>query len=243
MNYPVRFVSLGPGDAELITLKALHALQQADIIFCPSTKNNKGKILSRAASLLSELEIKEDAMRMFMLPMSKDRTKALQVYKDILSEIKDEYKQGKRIAVAVEGDAGIYASIHYVLDSLKEESITTEQLCGIPSFIAAGAVARLHLISQEEKLAVIPGSANQEELDYYLNNQYVPVIMKLSQCANVMHEYIKLHPHYAYHYFENVSTEKEYYSCNRIELADKEYPYFSLMIIINEQARLDNNPE
>ena len=37
MSRPIYFVSLGPGDAELITLKSLHALQQADIIYCPST--------------------------------------------------------------------------------------------------------------------------------------------------------------------------------------------------------------
>lgn len=33
MSHPIYFVSLGPGDAELITLKSLHALQQADIIY------------------------------------------------------------------------------------------------------------------------------------------------------------------------------------------------------------------
>lgn len=49
MSHPIYFVSLGPGDAELITLKSLHALQQADIIYCPSTVREPDKILSRAA--------------------------------------------------------------------------------------------------------------------------------------------------------------------------------------------------
>lgn len=242
MSYPVRFVSLGPGDAELITLKSLRALQEADVIFCPSTQTGNGSITSRAATLLEELGIK-DAVRLFALPMSKDRTKALQVYKDVLSEIIREYEAGKNIAVAVEGDAGIYASIHYVLDSLKEEGIRTEQLCGIPSFIAAGAAAQLHLISLEERLVVIPGTATLQELDHYLSRKYVPVIMKLSHCADAIRRYIELHPQYTYHYFENISTGKEYYSCNREELAGKDYPYFSLMIILNEQARQDTNPE
>ena len=52
MSHPIYFVSLGPGDAELITLKSLHALQQADIIYCPSTVREPDKILSRAATLL-----------------------------------------------------------------------------------------------------------------------------------------------------------------------------------------------
>lgn len=74
MSHPIYFVSLGPGDAELITLKSLHALQQADIIYCPSTVREPDKILSRAATLLHKLDIKGD-IHLFSLPMSKDRTK------------------------------------------------------------------------------------------------------------------------------------------------------------------------
>lgn len=236
MSYPVCFVSLGPGDAELITLKSLHALQQADIVYCPSTLLKTGKSLSRAADLLNELEIGEK-VRMFSLPMSKDRTQAMSVYRRIYKEIKQEYQAGKHIAVAVEGDAGIYASIHYVLDFLKEDRIPVDQFPGIPSFIASGAVAQLHLISGEERLIVIPGNITSEELDNYLNSRHVPVIMKLSQCAEILKTYMQLHPEYSYHYFENVSTAKEYHSCDTKELERKEFPYFSLMIILNEQAR------
>lgn len=122
MSRPIYFVSLGPGDAELITLKSLHALQQADIIYCPSTVREPDKILSRAATLLHKLGIKGD-IHLFSLPMSKDRTKAIKVYRQLFEEMRLEQKAGKRLAVAVEGDAGIYASVHYVLDLLEENGI------------------------------------------------------------------------------------------------------------------------
>lgn len=230
MNYPISFVSLGPGDAELITLKSLRALQQAEILFCPSTLSKKGQKTSRSAALIRELGISE-SIRLFHLPMSKDRTQAMAAYHDVIQQIMDEHKLGKRIAIAVEGDAGIYASIHYVLDELKQRQIPTEQLCGIPSFIAAGATAQLQLISQEERLVVIPGTITSKELDNYLSDNHVPVIMKLSGCIDQIHHYIKTHPQYTYHYFENLSTEKEYYSYDQAELREKDYPYFSLMII------------
>lgn len=127
MSRPIYFVSLGPGDAELITLKSLHALQQADIIYCPSTVREPDKILSRAATLLHKLGIKGD-IHLFSLPMSKDRTKAIKVYRQLFEEMRLEQKAGKRLAVAVEGDAGIYASVHYVLDLLEENGIPVEQL-------------------------------------------------------------------------------------------------------------------
>lgn len=241
MSYPVHFVSLGPGDAELITLKSLHTLQQADVVYCPSTVMKTGKSISRAATLLHELGIRE-SIRLFSLPMSKDRTQAMTVYRKIFQEIQQEQQAGKRIAVAVEGDAGIYASIHYVLDFLEESGVPVEQLPGIPSFIAAGAAAKLHLISQEERLVIIPGNVTSDELDMYLKHRHIPVIMKLSQCADTVRNYMESHPEYSYHYFENVSTAGEYHSCQREELKERIFPYFSLMIILNEQARKVGNP-
>ena len=52
MSYPICFVSLGPGDPELITLKGLKKLRQADIIYCPATISTSGQLLSRAARII-----------------------------------------------------------------------------------------------------------------------------------------------------------------------------------------------
>ena len=57
MSYPICFVSLGPGDPELITLKGLKKLRQADIIYCPATISKSGQLLSRAARIIEGLEI------------------------------------------------------------------------------------------------------------------------------------------------------------------------------------------
>ena len=159
MSRPIYFVSLGPGDAELITLKSLHALQQAHIIYCPSTVREPDKILSRAATLLHKLGIKGD-IHLFSLPMSKDRTKAIKVYRQLFEEMRLEQKAGKRLAVAVEGDSGIYASVHYVLDLLEENGIPVEQLPGIPSFIAAEAAACGKVALDEGYIVVIPEGAH-----------------------------------------------------------------------------------
>ena len=53
---PIQFVSLGPGEAELITLKGLKALQNADCIFCPETPVRDGHSLSRAADIMLRLD-------------------------------------------------------------------------------------------------------------------------------------------------------------------------------------------
>lgn len=226
MNHPVSFVSLGPGDPELITLKALRILQQAEVIYCPATVTGE----SRAAGMLRTFDL-PGTLNLFTLPMKMERTETIRIYRQVMAQITEEYQAGKQVAIAVEGDAGIYASIHYILEELAKNKIPTNQLCGIPSFIAAGAAARLHLISQEERLVIIPGNTTEEELTHYLTNKHVPVIMKLSRCADILHDFIDNNPEYTYHYFENISTEKEYHSCDSEELKKKTFPYFSLMII------------
>ena len=89
MSYPICFVSLGPGDPELITLKGLKKLRQADIIYCPATISKSGQLLSRAARIIEELEIEKSVVQFFTLPMSKDRTEVWKVY-DTLYIVKQE---------------------------------------------------------------------------------------------------------------------------------------------------------
>lgn len=66
--FPVIFVSLGPGEPELITVKGLKALQTADCIFCPETLAKDGNRVSRAADILLQLDIPETRCTAFHSP-------------------------------------------------------------------------------------------------------------------------------------------------------------------------------
>ena len=114
MSYPICFVSLGPGEPELITLKGLKKLQQADIIYCPATMNKSGQPLSRAAHIIEELEIGESAIRLFTLPMSKDRTEARKAYDALYEKAVSAWHERKKVVIVAEGDAGFYSSIQYI---------------------------------------------------------------------------------------------------------------------------------
>lgn len=231
MTYPISFVSLGPGEPELITVKGLRQLQKADIIYCPATRNRQRESISRAADIVRALEINETAIHCFILPMSKDRTEAWKVYDTLYNEAATQYVEGKQIVIVAEGDAGFYSSIQYLYDKFTDAGIAVQRIAGIPAFIAAGALAGLHIVKQEEQIVVIPGTPSAAELSEKINAGYVIVIMKLSQCVDAVHDCIRKHPQTQFHYFENVGTEKEYYTSDRKVIADKVYPYFSLMII------------
>lgn len=231
MNRTITFVSLGPGEPELITVKGLKTLQQADQIFCPATLTPSGKQVSRAANILRALEIEEHKIRPFVLPMSKDRQKAIEAYDQLLVDAANSLHEGKKVVIVAEGDAGFYTSIQYIYHQLEKEHIEVKRVPGIPAFIAAGATGGLHIVKQEERLMVIPGTATADELAQFIRQGYNLVIMKLSACIEAVHECIRRHPETHFHYFENVGTEKEKYISDPEIIAQTNFPYFSLLII------------
>ena len=219
-------VSLGPGEPELITLKALKALQEADVIYCPGTQAK-----SRARDILEALPIKMDRVRLFHVPMSKDRTLANQAYDAICAEIADLVAMGKNVAITAEGDSGFYSSVNYMFDNLASMGLPVSTIAGVPAFIAAGAISGLHIVKQEEKLVVLPGIVTAKELATLLTDGHVVVIMKLSQCTEEIHRFMQENCRHEFHYYENVGTINELHSTNYEDILQKDYPYFSLMII------------
>ena len=227
---PVIFLSLGPGDPELLTFKALRTLKDADVVMVPATRNHEGMLKSRATDIISEWHI-ENRLMVYELPMLKDRQAVSAVYDRIYADCVRLQREGKRVAVAVEGDVSIYASIHYVMDRLQAEGIPTEQQAGIPSFISAAASAGLALVSQQQRLTILPGDADETMLHQLLENNHVVVVMKLSQCQKAVKDFLRQNPQTTCHYFENVGTPEAYHTTSCDEIQSRQIPYFSLCIL------------
>ena len=227
---PITFLSLGPGDPELLTIKALKTLKDADVVIVPATRNREGTMKSRATEIISEWHL-ENRLMVYELPMLKDRQAVSLVYDRIFADCVRLYHEGSRIVVAVEGDVSIYASIHYVMERLEKAGIPVEQSAGIPSFIAAAASAGLSLISQQQRLTILPGDADAETLHQLLENNHVVVVMKLSQCQEAVKDFLRQNPQTTCHYFENVGTPEAYHTTLCDEILSRHIPYFSLCII------------
>lgn len=213
-----------------MTLKAVRTLREADIVVMPVTENSDGTTKSRAADIIGEWCATEKMQR-YVLPMQRNREAVMQVYDHMCREVTEWYHDGRRVVVVVEGDVSIYASIHYVLDQLQRKNIPVVQEPGIPSFIAAAASAGLSLISQKERLVVLPGDADIAELSRLLTSGHVVVVMKLSQCQQELKDYLLQYPDAVCHYFENVGTQEEYYTSEHDKILSRQMPYFSLCIL------------
>lgn len=226
----VTFLSLGPGDPELLTLKAVRTLREADIVMLPATKGADGILSSRAQNIIAEW-VSADKVEVFEVPMLHDRKAARTVYDDVCEKVKAYCSEGKKVVVAVEGDLSIYASTHYVLERLKDCDIPVEQVPGVSSFIAAAAIAGLSLVSGKQHLVVLPGDADAESLHQLLTTNHVVVIMKLSQCEQQVKEYLHEHQDCVCHYFENVGIADAFHTTDIKTIEGRRFPYFSLAVL------------
>lgn len=175
------------------------------------------------------------------LPMSRDRSAVNAIYDQLAEEIRGLAEVGFNVCVATEGDSGVFATTHYVQDRLADAvcgspdggAMQIVQHPGVPSFIAAAAIAGLHLVKLQERLIVIPGETTAEELAMLLRNNYNIVVMKLSLATEAIRELLTKHDGKAtLHYFRNIGMPTQEY--HRITSADdvpERFPYFSLMII------------
>ncbi len=227
----VKFVSLGPGEAELITLKGFRILNTADYIYCPGTIS-KGKIFSRSKTLLEDLNIDPNKIKVFAVPMREDGVAARNVYTQIANEIISQYTQNKQIAVVANGHNGLYSSGFYIGELVGEAGIATEFIAGIPAFICAGALASLHIAKENEPLLVLPQVQSEEQLRSYISQKFQIVLMKPSKYESIIKAIIQKIPNLEIHYFENIGVENiEFYSTDKEEILSKKFPYFSLLIV------------
>ena len=167
--------------------------------------------------------------------MNKNREAALKAYNNLAEEIEECYKNNHKIAVAAEGDAGFYASIQYLYELLKNKGLQIRRIAGVPAFIAAGPVAGIHLVKQEERLMVVPGTISAEELTEKIHSGYVVVIMKLPLCEKAIIEVMSKNTDAEFHYFEKISRDNEFYTTDIDIIRERKFPYFSLMIISQKQ--------
>lgn len=233
MTQAVYFVSLGAGDPELITLKALRLLERADVIYSPVSLSPNGRRASKSKSIMLSLGIKEEQIVSYDMPVNREREGAEDAYKQVAEDIKARRQaNGDLIAAVVAiGDAGFYASSAYIGELLEAENIPTSYLPGVPALIASNALIGGQLVQLDEQLRVIPGVAKPSEWEEAWQSKHTIVIMKGSMAEEEIKRAMKSYPHRHWHYLEYVGYEgKELYLNDVNQIAERKFPYFSLII-------------
>lgn len=172
-------IGVGPGDSELVTLKAVRIIKSVDCIFAPRA-DSKGSSL--ALDIVSNVcEGKRVVEQVY--PMVKDRSKLEAAWLASANEIKRELDAGNSVAYLTIGDPLTFSTYCYLLQQLSKiipaQKIHT--IPGITSYNAAASLANFSLIEQSEKLAIIPVSSNIDELRPVLNSFDTVILMKVAK--------------------------------------------------------------
>jgi precorrin-2/cobalt-factor-2 C20-methyltransferase len=219
-------VGVGPGDPELLTLKAVRVLQESPVIAYVSAEGRPSVARRIAAPHLrpGQREIN------IALPMQRARERAAPAYDEAACRIGAELERGRDVAVLCAGDPLLYGSFTQLFDRLGE-SYPTEVVPGVTSFAAAAAAAGAPLVRRTQSLAVLPATLPIDALATHLAQADAAVILKLGprlrEVRALLQELGMLHRAI---YVEHASEARE-----RVvglgDLALDEAPYLSLILL------------
>lgn len=177
-------VGVGPGDPELVTVKAARVIEQADVVAYPVARHGRSVARKIAATYLrpAQLEL------VMAYPVTTERTDHPGGYEVALSEFYDECAEriaahlddGRDVAVLCEGDPFFYGSYMHIHERLAP-SHGGEVIPGVTSFSAASAAAGQPLAKGDEVLTILPGTLPADVLATRLQTSDAAVVIKLGR--------------------------------------------------------------
>jgi precorrin-2/cobalt-factor-2 C20-methyltransferase len=156
-------VGCGPGDPELLTIKAVDVIKNAEVVFAPTAKEDRPSIaLSVAKKYLS----KSAKTVSLMFPMLKDKEALKGYWKENAEQIAAAVRSGKKVVYLTVGDPSIYSTWIYIHRELTKNYryIEIDIVPGIASMFAFAAEAKISLAEGEETLAIVPACYDMDEL-------------------------------------------------------------------------------
>ncbi len=163
-------VGVGPGDPELMTLKAVRLIKENNVIMVPGKDPKESVAYKIAAQAVPELESKEVIAIDF--PMLKDLDKLRESHKKGAEVMESYLDQGKNVIFLTLGDSTVYCTFTYIQPYLKEDGYETELVNGITSFCAAASRLNIPLAEWNEPMHILPAVHVDDEC-FDLDGNYI----------------------------------------------------------------------
>lgn len=236
-------VGCGPGDPELLTVRAVNLIKNAEVIFAPTAREGKPSI---ALSVVEQYIDRPTKTVSLVFPMVKDRESLRDYWKRNADEIAGAVRSGKKVVYLTVGDPALYSTWIYIHRELKKSysDIEVEIVPGVASMFAIAARAKISLAEGDETVAVVPACYNMERVKKTANacdtviflkdgRYFDGVIEMLAQAGFPDNANIAI--------AQDVSEEGEILEMKRLsELRGKKGPtekYFSIMVAKKNAGR------
>jgi precorrin-2/cobalt-factor-2 C20-methyltransferase len=179
-------IGLGPGDPELLTLKALRLIRTADVIAYPAPEKGDSFARTIAAPHLSGCQ-REIAIRM---PLGDGSFPKSDIYDAAAKEILDEVGNGRHVAVLCEGDPFFYGSFIYLYSRLVDRC-SVAVVPGVSSLMACAASSKMPLALRDQTLTILPGTLPEHDLRRHLATAEAAAIVKVGRHLGKVREILK----------------------------------------------------
>ncbi|MTI33556.1 precorrin-2 C(20)-methyltransferase [Xanthovirga aplysinae] len=234
---PIHALALGPGDPDLLTLKAFKLLQNADQVFVPGSINSNGIKSSFSGAILDELNVPDEKRKYFFIPMDPTYEESTRIYANSVDQIVRAQAEGKRIVVVCEGDTAFYASTHYLSEYLLEKYQQKLQIIpGISSFSYLATKVWGSMVLKDETFKILPLLKDINYLKAALKENKTVVLMKSRKIASQLVEWLSDND-FDFAYGERLGTQEEFISTDLNEIKKRKQPYFSLWLIRNRNGK------
>ena len=178
-------IGVGPGDPELMTLKAINTIKACDIIAIPAVSKEECYAYSIVQAVLPEIEEKQIMCTPF--PMIKDKEKLTISHNKIYSDIVSELEAGKNVAMLTIGDPSVYSTYMYIHKRVMQAGFTAVMISGVPSFCAAAARLGISLGEMMDEIHIIPASYDvKDTVGYGGTCVYMKSGKKLAELIEVL---------------------------------------------------------
>ena len=220
-------VGVGPGDPELLTLKALRLIKENEVIAVP------GKDIQASVAYQIVKGAYEDLDKKTLIPVAMPMTKDPQVLKanhdKAADQVEDYLREGKNVVFLTLGDTTVYSTYLYVHKRILGRGYEAEIVSGITSFCAVAARLNMGLVEADQPLHVIPATYKAQEMDEILQLPGTKVLMKTGKKMKQVKESIEKSGQKAV-MIENcgMPSEKIYRSAEEIP---EDSGYYSLIIV------------
>lgn len=217
-------VGVGPGDPELLTLKAVKTIGAADVVVYPQKPGEPSLALS-----IAEAHIGVDAVRMPVnLPMKVEREPAQLAYDQIGETIAELLGEGKSVAYLCEGDPLFYGSAMYLVERMSTANIAI--VPGITSLTATASVVGRPLAARNETLKILPAPLDSEKLIAELNQTQSAAIIKVGRHFDRVRDVLNQTGHTANAIVVEHATQARQKITPLADFAKDERPYFSTIL-------------